>query len=535
MADLREITPETPSGEAGSGRRRRGGGRAGNARRASSGLPAQAPWGQYAWSDAPVEPIDEEGVAAIDEAAMRILEEIGIDFLHDDALQRLKAAGCDVRAGSARVRMDRALVRHYAAMAPETFTITPRNPERQITLGGRHAAFVNVSSPPACRDLDRGRRPGDMASFRDLVKLSQHFNVIQVLGGYPVEPVDVHASVRHLHCLRDKLTLSDKVMHCYALGRERVEDAMEMVRLAGGLSHEAFAACPRVYTNINSTSPLKHDWPMLDGAMRLAERGQPTIITPFTLAGATSPITLAGSVAQATAEALACVVLLQIVRPGTPVGYGSFTNNADMRSGAPAFGTPEYVRATQISGQMARHYKLPFRASNACASKIPDTQAMWESMNSMWTCMTSHVNLVYHSAGWLEAGLCASYEKLVIDCEVLQQFAAMQRPVDTSAEALAVDAIAEVDAMPETSRHFFAPQHTRDRFETEFYQPFLSDWRDVGAWEEGGSQSAEQRANAVWKAVLNEFEAPPMDPGHREALDDFVERRIREGGAPTDF
>ncbi|MEL6266775.1 MAG: trimethylamine methyltransferase family protein [Pseudomonadota bacterium] len=380
-----------------------------------------------------------------------------------------------------------------------------------------------------------GRRTGTHEDFRDLVKLSQHFNCIHVLGGYPVEPVDIHPGVRHLHCLRDKLVLSDKVMHAYALGVERITDAMEMMRIACGLDDEGFEATPRMYTNINSTSPLKHDWPMLDGAIRLAERGQPTIVTPFTLAGATSPVTIAGSVAQATAEVLAALVLLQHVKPGIPVVYGTFTNNVNMRSGAPAFGTPEYVRATQISGQMARFYGLPLRATNACAAHVADTQAAWESMMSLWACQTSHTNLVYHAAGWLEGGLCASYEKFVMDCEMLQQFAAMQAPVDTSEDALAVDVIAEVDAMPESSRHFFAPQHTQDRYETAFYQPFLSDWRDYGGWAADGAVATPERANAMWKAILEAYEPPPMDDAVREELDDFVARRVAEGGAPTDF
>jgi trimethylamine--corrinoid protein Co-methyltransferase len=200
--------------------------------------------------------------------------------------------------------------------------------------------FVNVSSPPNAMDLDRGRRVGDRESFRDLMKLTQYFNCIHLAGGYPVEPIDIHASVRHLDAIYDKLTLTDKVVHAYSLGKERVEDAMEMVRIAGGLSHEEFAAEPRMYTNINSSSPLKHDFPMLDGAMRLARRGQPVFVTPFTLAGAMAPVTIAGAVTQQTAEALCVIALLQVINPGTPVVYGSFTSNVDMKSGAPAFGTP---------------------------------------------------------------------------------------------------------------------------------------------------------------------------------------------------
>ncbi|MEM9783406.1 MAG: trimethylamine methyltransferase family protein [Pseudomonadota bacterium] len=515
-------------------RRRRAGGRSGNQRRGST-VPAQLPWGPPVLVDPPIDPLDPDQVAAMDDATMRILEEIGIDFLHPRARRELSAIGCDVDADGPRVRMGRDLVRQYVALAPAAFTITPRNPDRQITVGGRHMTFGNVSSPPNCSDIEAGRRPGTREDFRNFAKLSQHFNCIHFLGGYPVEPMDLHPGVRHLHCLHDKLTISDKVMHAYSLGAERVEDVMEMVRLAGGLSHDAFEATPRMYTNINSTSPLKHDHPMLDGAMRLADRGQPTVITPFTLAGATSPVTIAGSVAQSLAECLACVVLLQAIRPGVPCAFGTFTNNVDMRSGAPAFGTPEYVQATRMSAQMSRFYGLPIRATNACAANAPDQQSMWESMNSLWACVTSGVNMVYHAAGWLEGGLCASFEKFVMDCEVLNQVIAMQRPIDCSPEALAVDVIAEVDAMPESSRHFFAPQHTQDRYETAFYQPFLSDWRNYGAYELDGGIDALHRANAMMKTILAEFEPAPMDDGCRAALDDFVARRVAEGGAPTDF
>ncbi|MEM1163318.1 MAG: trimethylamine methyltransferase family protein, partial [Pseudomonadota bacterium] len=386
-----------------------------------------------------------------------------------------------------------------------------------------------------CSDLDRGRRSGDRESFRDLIKLSQYFNCIHMVGGYPVEPVDIHPSVRHLDCMHDKMLLTDKVLHTYSLGVERVEDAMEIVRIGGGLTHEEFEATPRFYTNINSTSPLKHDWPMLDGAMRMAGRGQMVTVTPFTLSGAMAPVTLAGAIAQQTAEALAAIALLQFIKPGVPVVMGSFTSNVDMKSGAPAFGTPEYMRATQMSGQMARHYGLPLRSSNANAANCPDAQAAWESAFSLWACVSSRTNIVYHSAGWLEGGLCASYEKFVMDCETLQQMMVYNRPVPVTPDDLAVDAIAEVDAMPAAQRHFFGAQHTQDRYETAFYTPFLSDWTNFQGWELAGAVRTPERANKVWKQILAEFEAPAIDPAIADELEAFVARRKEEGGAPTDF
>lgn len=512
-------------------RARRSGGRAGNLRRGGSAAIRQMPWTIPQNRDAPVAAVDEEAVERIHHGAMRILEEIGILFLNDEALAVLKDAGCDVDDETKRVRMDRGFVMEQVAKAPPSFDITPRNPERAVTVGGDAMLFVNVSSPPNAMDLDRGRRPGDRESFRDLVKLTQYFNCIHLAGGYPVEPVDIHASVRHLDAIYDKLTLTDKVVHAYSLGTERVEDAMEMVRIAAGLSHEDFDAAPRMYTNINSSSPLKHDWPMLDGAMRLARRGQPVIVTPFTLSGAMAPVTIAGAVAQQTAEALCVVALLQCVRPGAPVVYGSFTSNVDMKSGAPAFGTPEYVRATQLSGQMARRYGLPLRASNACAANAPDAQAAWESSNSLWACVTAKANVVYHAAGWLEGGLIASYEKFVMDCETLQQAMHYMKPVPVSDDDIAVDAIAAVGPRS----HFFGADHTQARYETAFYSPFLSDWRNYEAWSAAGAVETPQRANRIWKQILAEFEPPPLDPAIEEELRAFVERRKREGGAPTDF
>lgn len=509
---------------------RRHGGRSGNARRTASAI-SQIPWSLPGNSDAPTEPLNEDAVHALHDGAMRVLEEIGIEFLSEEAKQILARAGCTVDPGSDNVRMDRDFVMEQVRKAPSEFPITPRNPSRQIIVGGNRMLFGNVGSPPNCSDLDRGRRVGNRESYQDLIKLTQYFNCIHMMVGYPVEPVDIHASIRHLDCLFDALTLTDKVVHAYSLGKERIEDGMEMVRIAGGLTHEEFDASPRMFTNINSASPLKIDFNMLDGPMRMARRGQPVIVTPFTLAGAMAPVTIPGAVMQQTAEALAAIALLQVINPGTPVVYGSFTSNVDMSSGAPAFGTPEYMRATQISGQMARFYQLPFRASNACAANTPDAQASWESAFSLWACVSSGVNVVYHAAGWLEGGLCASYEKFIMDCETIQQVIHYMQPMTVDAGSLALDAIKEVGS----TGNFFGASHTLERYETAFYAPFLSDWNNYEAWEERGSTTTPERANKIWKQILSEFEAPPMDEAIREELEAFVALRKEQGGAPTDF
>ncbi len=514
-------------------RKGRSGGHSANRRGASGGAVHQMPWRIPLNPDRPTEPLSDEGVQAIHAGAMRVLEEIGIHFLNDESRAYLKAAGCWVDPDSPNVKFDRAWVMEMVGLAPRQFDITPRNPAHKITIGGKHMVFVNVSSPPNAMDLDRGRRVGDFNSFKDFMKLTQYFNCIHVAGGYPVEPVDIHPSVRHLDCLFEKLTLTDKVVHAYSLGSERVEDVLEMARIASGLPAAEFFSKPRLYTNINSTSPLKHDTPMLDGSMRFAKRGQPVIVTPFTLAGAMAPVTMAGAVMQSLAEGLAAIALYQFINPGTPVVFGTFTSNVDMKSGAPAFGTPEYMRATQMTGQMARFYGLPLRASNACAANTPDAQAMWESCNSLWAAVSAGVNVVYHAAGWLEGGLIASYEKFVMDCEVLQQIQRYFEPATFAAgpDEIAFDAIKDVGH----NGHFFGTQHTQDRYETAFYSPFLSDWRNYEAWTEAGAEWTAQRANKMWKAILNEYEAPPLDIAIRDELADFVARRKREGGAPTDF
>jgi trimethylamine--corrinoid protein Co-methyltransferase len=512
-------------------RRKRAGGRAGMQVRAGTAAIDQMPWRIPVNPDRPTEPLDAEGVQRIHKTAMRILSEIGIEFLNPDAVEHLKKAGCTVNGTN--VRMDEDFVMEMVGRAPSTFTITPRNPAREIVMGGNHMVFVNVSSPPNAWDLERGKRSGDFETFKEFMKLTQYFNCIHVAGGYPVEPIDIHPSVRHLDCLYEKLTLTDKVVHAYSLGAERVEDVMEMVRIAGGLSEDEFQAKPRMYTNINSVSPLKHDFPMLDGAMRLAKRGQPVVVTPFTLAGAMAPVTMSGAVALSIAEALAAVALLEYIAPGCPVAIGTFTSNVDMKSGAPAFGTPEYMRATQMTGQLVRFYGVPMRASGVCAANIPDGQAMWETSNSLWSAVQSRTNMVYHAAGWLEGGLIASPEKFIMDCEVLQM---IQRYFEeatfaTRDEDLAFDAIKEVGA----GGHYFGVQHTQERYQNAFYAPFVSDWRNYEAWALDGSVWTPERAHRIYKQILAEFEAPEMNGDHQEELRRFVAKRKQEGGAPTDF
>ncbi|WP_208351487.1 trimethylamine methyltransferase family protein [Pseudaestuariivita rosea] len=513
-------------------RRRRGGGRAGAAGRRGSAVIEQMVWHLPVNTDRPTEPLGEDGVQAIHEAAMYVLEDIGIAIYNDEARDIFKQAGCSIDGDI--VRMGRDFVMEMVAKAPAQWTLTPRNPDRSVEVGGKHILFLNVSSPPNYWDMELAKKvSGTHEQCRTLLKLTQYFNCMHVVGGYPVEPVDLHASTRHLDVIFDKLTLTDKAIHGYSLGKERIEDIMEMVRIAGGLTHEEFEEKPRMFTNINSTSPLKHDIPMLDGWMRCARRNQGLIVTPFTLAGAMAPVTMAGAVAQSLAEGLSAIALAQYIRPGAACVLGTFTSNVDMKSGAPAFGTPEYMRATQMTGQLARFYGLPMRASGVCAANIPDAQATWETSNSLWSAVSAGANIVYHAAGWLEGGLIASPEKFVMDCEMIQHIQKYFDPdiVATDPEHLALDAIREGNDMG----NFFGIAHTQERYANAFYQPFMSDWRNFEAWEMDGAVWAQERAHRIYKDIIANFEAPPMDIAVREELSDFVARRKAEGGAPTDY
>ena len=491
----------------------------------------QMAWEIPTYLDAPTEPVTEEIVEKIHQTSLKILEEIGILFLNSEARAVLKNLGCSVDEASQNVRFDKELIEDALAKAPSAFSITPRNSAHKIMLGGKHFVASCVASTPNVSDIEKGRRVGNREDYQNLLKLTQYFNCLHFNAGYPVEPIDIHPSIRHLDCIYDMLTLTDKVVHGYALGSERIEDTMEMVRIASGLSEEEFQAEPRMFTNINSTSPLKHDLPMLDGAIRAARRGQAVVVSPFTLSGAMAPVTVIGAVTQQNAEFLAALVLLQGVKAGSAVVYGAFTSNVDMKTGSPAFGTPEYIRAMQISGQLARRYGLPWRGSNANASNYPDGQSVWESVQSLNGVMSGHCNMIYHGAGWLEGGLCASYEKLIIDCELLQQFMYLTRPLDLSEDAFAFEAIKEVGS----GSHFFSAEHTKRRFKDAFYAPFLSDWRNFETWEESGSLRVEQRAHLLMKSILEEYTPPPIDKAIEEELSEFVKKRKAEGGAPTDF
>jgi trimethylamine---corrinoid protein Co-methyltransferase len=472
-----------------------------------------------------------EELEAIHDASLRVLSEIGMDFLDEEARELLRGAGAMVEPGSDRVRFDPGMVLERIRTAPSSFVLHARNPEHDLQIGGDWTAFGAVASAPNVLDLDHGRRVGNRADYQNLVRLGQVLNAVHFFGGYPVEPVDVHASVRHLYAIHDLLTLADKPIHAYSLGRQRNIDALEMVRISRGVDDATLEREPSVFTIINSSSPLRLDTPMLHGILEYSSRNQVVVMTPFTLAGAMAPVTLAGALVQQNAEALAGIVLTQVVRPGSPVMYGGFTSNVDMQSGAPAFGTPEYMQTAMIGGQLARRYGIPYRSSNVCAANAVDAQAAWESVFSLWGAIMGGVNLLMHGAGWMEGGLHAGYEKMIVDAELLQMVAAFLDPVPVDDGSLALDAMHEIGP----GGHFFGAEHTQSRFRTAFHKPMISDWRNYESWQDAGSPEAPGRANRIWKDLLAAYEPPPMDPGIREELDAFVERRVSEGGVATDF
>lgn len=497
-------------------RRRRGKAR----RTAAQGL-AQLNRKQMRFLTPPTEPLGPESIERIHEASLQILEEIGINFLLPEAKALLKQAGLDVSDDHDRIRLDRGFIEEALASAPSQYTLYARNPENNIVLGGDYCAFGAVASPPNVSDIERGRRTGNHEDFRNLVKLTQYFNILNFHSGYPVEPIDLPVATRHLDSLKDIIQLSDKPFNCYSLGTERNLDAIEMARIARGISHEQLLQEPSLFTIINANSPLTLDNPMLEGIIEMAKARQVMVLTPFTLSGAMAPVTLIGALAQQNAEALAGIAFAQTVNPGTPCMYGGFTSNVDMKSGAPAFGTPEYLQSVQISGQLARRYGLPYRSSNVNAANFPDAQAAYESMFSLWGITSGHCNLLMHGAGWLEGGLCTSYEKFVMDCDLLQMVRQSQEPLEVDDDSLALEAIRDVGP----GGHFFGTAHTQARYETAFYAPILSDWRNFETWQEAGEPKTHEKAHKVYKQILADFEAPALDPAINEELEDFVARR----------
>ncbi|MEM9093879.1 MAG: trimethylamine methyltransferase family protein, partial [Pseudomonadota bacterium] len=383
-----------------------------------------------------------------------------------------------------------------------------------------------ASSAPNVLDRERGRRPGTQADFEALVKLNQALPTCGFHSGHPVEPIDTPANTRHLTSMRSWQTLSDKVTRVYSIGRIRARDSIEMTKIAHGIDDDEMKAAPRLHASINVNSPLVVDAPLIEGAMEMGAAGQASVISPVAFAGAMSPITLSGSVIQCNAECIGTIAFLQMANPGAPCFYGVLTTPVDMKSGAPAMGVPETVTGTLANGQMARRYGLPQRVMLGSTSNAPDAQGAWETMFSLWAAQLGGAHLVYHAHGWMEGGLTTGFEKTVLDSEMIGMMGALRGGIDLSDAEEAIDAITEVGA----GGHFLGAAHTLSRYETAFHAPILSDWRPYEFWHADGAPDAAERATAKWKEILETYEAPPIDPGVAEALDDYIARRSREIG-----
>jgi trimethylamine--corrinoid protein Co-methyltransferase len=491
----------------------------------------QRPWGQPLMRFEHPRAVSDDELDVIHATSLDILEQVGMEVLDPEARSIYREAGCSVDEATMRVRFPGDVVERAVATAPSSFVLHSRNPEHHLVIGGRHLAFGTVCSTPNYVTRAGVRRQGERNGMQDLLKVAQSLNIIHLVSGYPVEPTDIHFSVRHLEASWDILTLTDKGLPCYSLGRQRNRDLLELARISRGIDDATLQREPSVITIVNTNSPLRLDTPMSQGMIEFARNGQAVVVTPFTLAGAMAPITLAGAVAQQNAEALAGIALTQLVRPGAPAVYGGMTSNVDMQSGAPAFGTPEYAVAGLISGQLARRYGLPYRSSNPCTANALDAQAAYETMLALWGIVMGGVNFVMHAAGWMEGGLQSSLDKMLLDAEMLQMVAAMLDPLDLSDDAMPIDTIEEVGP----GGHFFGTAHTQARFRTAFHRPMLSDWRTWESWTEAGRPSFGSRTHDTVDRFLAAYEPPPMDPDIRDELRAFIDRRVGEGGVATDY
>jgi len=469
------------------------------------------------------EVLGEEALQQIEYNADTVLEEIGIEFRDfPEALDLLKKAGADV--DGERVRFPRGMCRSIIqASAPSEFTQHARNPERNVIIGGDRTVLVPSYGSPFVRDLDNGRRYATLQDFENFVRLAYMSSSLHHSGGTVCEPVDIPVNKRHFDMIYSHIKYSDKPFMGSVTHPERAQDTVNMAKVVFG---DDFVEQNTVVTSlINANSPMTFDATMLGAATVYARHNQATMISPFLLAGAMSPVTVAGTATQILAEALAGITYVQLVRPGAPVIFGTFAASVSMQSGAPTFGTPEPSLILYVTAALARRLGLPFRSGGGlCASKIPDAQAAYESANTLQTSALAGVNFMLHTAGWLEGGLVMSYEKFIMDADQAGMIGAMLRGVDMSEDGQAMDALREVGP----GSHFLGCNHTRAHFEKAFYRSNIADNNSFEQWEEDGAMDAAQRANGIWKSMLRNYEPPPLDPAVDEALIDYISRRKAE-------
>jgi trimethylamine---corrinoid protein Co-methyltransferase len=466
--------------------------------------------------------LDEAAMQELERGWRRIVSELGIEFLHDDALAYFKAAGQDVEGQL--VKLDPDWILEQVAKAPAEFTLQARNPERSVQIGGNHMVFSAVYGCPFVREGIE-RRNATYQDFQNLVKLSQSFPQLDSPGGTICEPDDVPLDSRHLDMVFALLTLSDKPFMGSVTSAANAIDTIAMAEMVFG--RESLDTTPAIISLINVNSPLRYDDRMLGALIEYAKRGQPTIVTPFLLMGAMSPVSVPATLAQQVGEALAGIALVQTIRPGCPVVFGSFLSNTDMQSGSPSFGTPESAVGLLCTGQIARHYNLPFRGGGALtSSQVVDAQAGYESMMSLWPTFLAGTNFVMHSAGWLESALVSCYEKFITDIESLRMLYEVFKPLEINEETLAYSAHQEVGQ----GGHFLGAVHTLERFRECFYRPLVSSTENYERWNRNGGNDTAARASDVWKKTLEEYEKPPIEDDLEAELKAYVDRRRTELG-----
>ena len=468
------------------------------------------------------EVLSEDAMAVLEGGWRRLISEIGVEFLHDDAVEHFRRAGQAVDGNV--VRLDPEFVLEQVGKAPAEFDLVARNPEHSVHVGGRHMFFAPTQGPPFVRIGDE-RREGTLADFEQFCRLSQVFDVLDTPGGLCCEPNDRPLDSRHLDMLLAVQTLTDKPYMGAVITGEAAHDTMAMTDILFGGDG---ATAPRVYGVVNANSPLRFDTRMIEAMMVYAEAGQVNVITPFLLMGAMAPVSTPAALVQQTVEALAGLCLTQLVRPGAPVILGSFLSHTDMQSGSPGFGGPESALGLLCSGQIARRFGVPWRAGGGflTSSQLPDAQAAYEGLNTMLPAFLAGAHYVEHAAGWLESGLVASFEKFIVDIEMLRVLREEFTPLEVDEASLAFDAHAEVGY----GGHFFGAAHTLERFRDCFYRPLLSSTENFERWERGGGQDAAERAARIWRESIERYEQPPLDPAVREQLDAFVARRRHELG-----
>jgi len=500
-----------------SDRPKKRGGRRGRQDSNSAAVPTIVPYITRKIPD--YELLDDEGLTLVENNADTILEEIGIDFRYPPALEMFKEAGADI--DGERVRFPRGMCRQIIqASAPSLFEQKARNPQRSVMIGGKNTVFAPVYGPPFVRDLDNGRRYAKIEDFRNFVKLTYMLPSLHHSGGTVCEPTDLPVNKRHFDMIYSHMKYSDKPFMGSVTQPERAQDTIDMCKILFG---EDFVDNNTVVVNlINANSPMVFDETMLGASEVYARNNQASIISPFILSGAMSPVTAVGTMAQILAEAMAGITFTQLVRPGSPVIFGTFASSISMQSGAPTFGTPEPAIVLNGCASLARRLGVPFRSGGSlCGSKISDAQAAYESANTLLPSVTAGVNFVLHAAGWLEGGLSSGYEKLIMDADQLGMMQVFANGPDISENGQALSAIREVGP----GQHFLGCNHTQENFKSAFYRSNIADNNSFEQWEMDGAMDATVRANKIWKQMLNDYQEPELDPAVDEALLAYIKQR----------